>query len=331
MEPAPGEPTDPARAAADSWLHQPESQARLNRVVEELLQEAKARTPAGGALPTAHAYSLAYAFTPLHGVLIRVGQALLKAGQRTAAEIVFLRLLAENPEPLLRSQATALLQQLRSGSEPKELDTAAEVKTYIERGKEAFRLGRYQDTLAAYSTAYAMQELPRLLFNMAQAFRRLGQSERAYLMYHRFLQADPQTTLRRETEGYIAELRLLTTLAGPQYAPRPKWRIATGVATLGVGVGLLSLGAGVLALNGQCVTTDALGQCMPTMDASGRPLLPRTAQVYDTTTLGASLLTVGIALGVAGVVLTALPGRRLRPAAGLALGAAAGDRPAPGF
>src|SRR5262249_29608593 len=154
--------------------------------------------------------------------------------------------------------------------------------------------------LRDYSIAYALQDLPRLLFNMAQAYRRLGQTERAFLMYQRFLVADPTTTLRRETEGYIAELRLLTALQGPQRQPRPTWRIATGAAALTLGLGFIGAGAGALAVNGQCASTDSQGHCAPDVDENGRPVLPRTAQVYDTTGVGAGLVAAGAILSAAG-------------------------------
>jgi hypothetical protein len=325
VEPAPGRSAASAAPDPGAWLHQPEGQARLNRVIDELRQEVKQQTAAAHPDRAAHAYAAAYTLTPLHGLLIQVGRAAASAGQLAEARILYERLLAENPEPLLRAQATALRQEVMAQPNQPAVDADAIIKSYVDQGKAAFHAGDYAQSIAVYSMAYAMQDLPRLLFNLAQAYRRMGKSERAFLMYHRFLQSDPQTSLRKETEGYIAELRVLIEAGGPAHAPRPRWRLIAGGVGLGVGLGLLGAGAGFLSIDGQCVSTDATGRCSPVLDESGRAILPRTAQIFDTRALGASLVAVGAALTVTATVLLALPGPRLRPrlAAALAPGSAA--------
>jgi hypothetical protein len=109
------------------------------------------------------------------------------------------------------------------------------------------------------------------------------------------------------------ELRLLVALEGPQWAPRPKWRLIAGGVGLGVGVGFIGFGAAAVALNGRCVSPDMNGNCSPVLGADGQPVLPRTAKTYNTTALGAGLLSVGAAFTVAGTLLMALPGKRIRP------------------
>src|SRR5262249_39636099 len=58
-----------------------------------------------------------------------------------------------------------------------------------------------------FALAYSFKRLPRMLFNIAQAYRRAGHSEDAYLSYARFLEEDPNTPLTKEVSGYQNELR----------------------------------------------------------------------------------------------------------------------------
>src|SRR5207244_3889926 len=92
--------------------------------------------------------------------------------------------------------------------------------------------------IEAYATAYALKRLPRFLFNMGQAYRRAGQPEEAYLLYERHLQDDPQTPLRKETENYVAELRLV--IDRPPVYRRPWFwaTLAAAAAVVATGVGL---------------------------------------------------------------------------------------------
>lgn len=83
----------------------------------------------------------------------------------------------------------------------------------------------------------------------------------------------------------------------PNRNPRPKWRIATGIAGIGVGLGLVALGASALAISGQCI----------------EPAVPPMAvcsNLYQTTPAGAALVGIGSAFTVSGALLLAWPGPR---------------------
>jgi len=82
---------------------------------------------------------------------------------------------------------------------------------------------------------------------------------------------------------------------------RPRWRLITGGITLGVGAVLLGFGASALAVNGQCITDPV-------------PPAIKCLNRFDTLSVGGSLVGVGAALSIGGVVLLALPGS-LVPAA----------------
>lgn len=77
---------------------------------------------------------------------------------------------------------------------------------------------------------------------------------------------------------------------------RPLWRVATGAAMMGVGMLLLGVGGSALAANGTCVP----------------PLQPPALVCRETiqsSTLGGSLLGVGLGLSIGGVVMIAIPPR----------------------
>lgn len=89
----------------------------------------------------------------------------------------------------------------------------------------------------------------------------------------------------------------------PERRPRPTWRIAAGISSLGIGLGLVGFGIGALAISGTCVEA-------PMPPAENCPRL------YETTTAGAALVGSGSLLSAAGILLLAIPGPRnkdLRP------------------
>jgi len=99
----------------------------------------------------------------------------------------------------------------------------------------------------------------------------------------------------------------------PERNPRPKWRIAVGISSLGIGLGLIGLGGSALAVSGQCI------------EPAAPPLLV-CSRLYDTTPAGAALLGTGAALTVTGTLLLVWPGprNRERPAIPPGQGDAAG-------
>jgi hypothetical protein len=84
-------------------------------------------------------------------------------------------------------------------------------------------------------------------------------------------------------------------------APRPLWRILAGSAAIAAGGLLIGFGAGAQSVDGRCI------------DAAAPPQ-NQCNRLYQTSTLGTSLLVTGGVAAVAGVVLLAVPGPK-RPAA----------------
>ena len=72
-----------------------------------------------------------------------------------------------------------------------------------------YEQGRYQESILALQNAYEIQPLPRLLCNIGQGYRKLGNHRAAVTQYELCLKSDPEVDLayRAEVENYIAERR----------------------------------------------------------------------------------------------------------------------------
>jgi tetratricopeptide (TPR) repeat protein len=67
----------------------------------------------------------------------------------------------------------------------------AKARADFKRGKTAYDLGRFDEALAAYTSAYEAKPLPAFLFNMAQCHKQMGNWERASFFYKRYLALSP--------------------------------------------------------------------------------------------------------------------------------------------
>lgn len=100
----------------------------------------------------------------------------------------------------------------------------------------------------------------------------------------------------------------------PRESGRPRWRLALGGCALGVGAVLTGLGGSALAV---------ADSCLP----GSPPEAEACRQRFDTSGVGGGLLAAGLAVGVAGVLLLAIPERRRAPPPTLAAVAAGRRRP----
>lgn len=77
----------------------------------------------------------------------------------------------------------------------------------VARGTERFRRGNYDGAIADFYAAYERQQVPTLLFNIAQAHRKSGRGKDALTVFEQFKLADPKSSLLPEVDAYIAELK----------------------------------------------------------------------------------------------------------------------------
>lgn len=78
--------------------------------------------------------------------------------------------------------------------------------TLFRRGMAAFGDERYADAAALFEQAHALSGEPGMLYNLALAQDRAGDTERAVVSYRAFLAASPDAPERAEVEARLAEL-----------------------------------------------------------------------------------------------------------------------------
>jgi len=85
----------------------------------------------------------------------------------------------------------------------------AEFDQQVQIAATHYGQGRYQDAIVALQNAYALQPLPRLLCNIGQAYRKLGNHRAAVAQYELCLKSDPEIdpAYRAEVDSYITERR----------------------------------------------------------------------------------------------------------------------------
>ena len=190
-----------------------------------------------------------------------------------------------------------------------ELDRAREL---YQKGEAAFNAGRYAEAANAFDLAFAESQQPKLLWNIAESYRRLYEVDhdplnlrRARSLYHDFAQvAQTEMEKRAAADGEKAMDAQLAAVRRDS----PMKRRAPGIAIAGAGVAVAVVG---IAL-GAVAASDA-----STVTHAGAPGMPVPfAQVADSYSQGHALEIVSIVCYavaavaiVAGVTLAVLKGR----------------------
>src|SRR5262245_19691039 len=167
---------------------------------------------------------------------------------------------APSPSPAPPADAEAV------PSSPQE----AEMQSQRALGHRLFRLGRYEEAVAAFRRAYEIKADARLLYDIAECYREVGAVDQALFYYDRYLAGWPEAFDRPEVEGKVAELEDRRGTLSPRAAaarrnrpimitepspskPKPQQRAwqrwwfwtAIGVGVLGgIGAAVLSSGSG---------------------------------------------------------------------------------------
>lgn len=74
-------------------------------------------------------------------------------------------------------------------------------------GQDYYTQGRYQKAIEEFEEAYRLDPKPLLLFNLAQAYEKLGKLQQAVDHLNRYLEADPKTDQRQSLEAKIGNLK----------------------------------------------------------------------------------------------------------------------------
>jgi tetratricopeptide (TPR) repeat protein len=104
---------------------------------------------------------------------------------------------AASPEEVQRQEETR---------RQKEAQRQEEATHHIEKGQANVNLGRWDDAVAEYEAAYAINQDPTLLYNVADTFRRKGDDKRAIDLYQTFLHKAPDSSFRPIAETWIGIL-----------------------------------------------------------------------------------------------------------------------------
>ena len=210
------------------------------------------------------------------------------------------------------SLASFLLVALCSLSAPRaETLEAARTRMFREQYEaagQAYNAKDYPAAIAALQAAYAIQPVPQLLFNIAQAHRKLDQytSARTYFELYLSIEKDTTSDLCEIARKYIEETRereraVVTPkvqvvevektklLYVESEKPLPRWLRPLGVVSGIAGLGLLVTGATFLGLDGRC-TSPAVPPALACDD------------IYNTSTPGTALTAIGAGVFLFGVV-----------------------------
>jgi tetratricopeptide (TPR) repeat protein len=80
----------------------------------------------------------------------------------------------------------------------------AKARALADRGRALHDAADYANAIAAFTQAYALAPSPALLFNLAQAYRLLGNCGDAVLMYRRYLETNPSSGGRALAKSHLA-------------------------------------------------------------------------------------------------------------------------------
>ena len=85
-------------------------------------------------------------------------------------------------------------------------------------GHRLYRLGRYEEAVAAFRRAYEVKADARLLFDIAECYREMGAVDQALFYYDRYLAGWPDAFDRAEVDEKVAELEAMRGGTAPRTA-----------------------------------------------------------------------------------------------------------------
>lgn len=190
----------------------------------------------------------------------------------------------------------------------------ASFDTLYARATAAYQQGRYAAAIDDLAAAYKLAPEPRLLYNLAQAYRKLGEFHEAEHFFRQYLESDPAIPAERQQEvaRRLNELTerataiapaLVAPAVSPQRSPEqarsnqartPSFVKVAGSLMFVFGGGLVAAGAAFVALDGSC-TADPIAPAL----VCGR--------VYQLLAPGAAQLGIGGGLLLGGALSILIP------------------------
>lgn len=79
-------------------------------------------------------------------------------------------------------------------------------RRHFERGEKLFALGKFDEALEEYQTAFDAKPLPGFLYNIGQCYRNLGDYDQAIFSFKKYLKLEPEAPNKEAVERLIEEL-----------------------------------------------------------------------------------------------------------------------------
>ncbi len=126
-------------------------------------------------------------------------------------------------------------------------------RRHYERGEKLFALGKFDEALEEYQTAFDAKPLPGFLYNIGQCYRNLGDYDQAIFSFKKYLKLEPDAQNKEAVEQLITDLEDKKSRGdGEKFVKKPprkksddkpitsKWWFWTtlGVVAAGGGVGI---------------------------------------------------------------------------------------------
>jgi hypothetical protein len=116
----------------------------------------------------------------------------------------------------------------RADARPTQDDKTREARRLYEQGIRHYNVTEYDSAIAAFKEAYLLSAAPELLFNIAQAYRRMGPEScrSAVEFYRNYLNAEPNVSKHAAVQEILTELgpcsaSALEPAAQPSAPPSP--------------------------------------------------------------------------------------------------------------
>jgi tetratricopeptide (TPR) repeat protein len=129
-------------------------------------------------------------------------------------------------------------------------------RRHYERGEKLFALGKFDEALEEYQTAFDAKPLPGFLYNIGQCYRNLADYDQAIFSFKKYLKLEPEASNKEAVERLIEELeekkaqgenqKFIKKKKEPPQPIYKKWWFWTGVGVVAAGgtVAILASGGG---------------------------------------------------------------------------------------
>jgi tetratricopeptide (TPR) repeat protein len=99
--------------------------------------------------------------------------------------------------------------------------SADEAKKRFLAGQTAYDLGRFEQALKSFSSAYELQARPAILYNIAQCHRQMNHYKEAAFFYRRYLTLAPRAANANQVQEFIKEMEAKAVELPPTFEPPP--------------------------------------------------------------------------------------------------------------